>query len=156
MMSSFESQDAKIPKMSKMPKMRDQSCQSNSGDTCFWIKRCQNDITRDHRSQSDIWDILWCLWLISHNIDIKIAFPRTSSCMLLKIFFCCKSLSTFLQKKNVFSPIRKYNVFVHYHLSSIGLPTLNASIDKWFFVFGWLSSQCQIKICQAFPCLLSK
>ena len=55
----------KMPKCQKCQKcknakMSDQRCQSNSGDTCFWIKRCQNGIIRDHRSQGDIWDILWC------------------------------------------------------------------------------------------------
>ena len=54
MMSTFESQDAKMPKMSKMSKILDQRCQSISGDTCFWINRCQNGIIRDHRSQGDI------------------------------------------------------------------------------------------------------
>ena len=95
----------------------------------------------------------YCDWFF-HNIDIKKAFPKTSSCMLMKIF-CCKILSTLFTNK-LFFPSRKYHVFVHYHLSRIGLSTLNAPTDKWFFVFGWLSSPCLIKNHHALPCLLSK
>ena len=69
MMCTFESQNTKNVKNAKMPKTRDQRCQSNSGDACFWINRCQNAIIRYHRSQGDIQDILW--WCILESMMPK-------------------------------------------------------------------------------------
>ena len=66
--------------------------------------------------------------------------PQNKFLYAAEEFFCCKSLFTLSTNKLLF-PSGKYHMVVHFHLSSIGLSTLNAPINKWFLVFGlvgWL------------------
>ena len=81
--------------------------------------------------------------------------PQNKFLYAAEELFCCKSLSTLFSNKLLF-PSGKYHMFVHFHLSSIGLFTINAPIDKWFFVFGLLSIPFQMQIQCDLPCLLSK